>query len=538
MKKNPDFPENHPTASPVEALPIPLAAMLFLAALLLLLFVGAPMQNASFGWGLLATELICILLPAVWLLRLRGIRILPGLSVTDPDTRRLKLPSPGAAILILLLGCGLWLVGSFLEAVLTQILPVSAGSPPDAFPTTTGRLLLIALGMVVAAPICEEALFRGVIQRSNAIHGKWAGILVSAGLFALFHLSFQRALSIIPVALGLAWLFWRTGSLIPGILLHAVNNLAGMVLLMVSTRNPGLILPIHAIIGFAAGLLIILTTIPLLKWLIPAPVEEPRPEPLPGSPIRRWMPVIVNFIAILVMIVTLQAGTRPGVLAKGNPLKLEAKPLGAPVELHYTVHNRLDAHVGNMICKLQPVESATQLDCARHVDAYETTTLTGYYASDTQDCHLTAVWDAEMHLVSASQTCKSDKSTGEWTAERAGEEIQLRYVDPEMDRTLIIPADGMLPQEAPFRLMALPFSLGEALGSTLGWANRWQPELNAMGPLVEDVVVFVQTAQPLRHWVVWRVMIGKSLVGYYDTNAPHTLLQYEDDVFIYKLVDE
>jgi uncharacterized protein len=56
-----------------------------------------------------------------------------------------------------------------------------------------------------------------------------ATILVTAALFALAHVSawgFARPVSLLPLALMLGWLRWRTGRLWPCIALHGWSNLS------------------------------------------------------------------------------------------------------------------------------------------------------------------------------------------------------------------------------------------------------------------------------------------------------------------------
>ncbi|CUU37165.1 CAAX protease self-immunity [Armatimonadetes bacterium DC] len=87
---------------------------------------------------------------------------------------------------------------------------------------------------VVLAPIVEEFVFRGVLfqtlwQRTGRV---WLSAFVSGFLFAIIHPQFLAGL--IPLtAIGtvLALLFAYTRSLVPSILLHAVNNLVAMLAL-------------------------------------------------------------------------------------------------------------------------------------------------------------------------------------------------------------------------------------------------------------------------------------------------------------------
>jgi membrane protease YdiL (CAAX protease family) len=78
------------------------------------------------------------------------------------------------------------------------------------------------------APLAEEFFFRGFMFRALAGRMQWwwaAGI--TGGVFGVIHLPGSPAESVLVLAafgVALCWLLWRTGSLIPCIMLHAFNN--------------------------------------------------------------------------------------------------------------------------------------------------------------------------------------------------------------------------------------------------------------------------------------------------------------------------
>ena len=103
-----------------------------------------------------------------------------------------------------------------------------------------GMVALWFAFVVLLAPIAEELLLRGeVYARASAFLGPAATISVTALIFCLAHVglepaprnagpftAFARPLTLLPLALTLGWLRWRTGRLWPCILLHAWSNLA------------------------------------------------------------------------------------------------------------------------------------------------------------------------------------------------------------------------------------------------------------------------------------------------------------------------
>ncbi len=84
--------------------------------------------------------------------------------------------------------------------------------------------------LTILAPVAEELLLRGeAYARADAALGPAGAILVTAVIFAAAHVSswgLARPVSLLPLALALGWLRWRTGRLWPGIALHGWSNLA------------------------------------------------------------------------------------------------------------------------------------------------------------------------------------------------------------------------------------------------------------------------------------------------------------------------
>ena len=78
---------------------------------------------------------------------------------------------------------------------------------------------------VVAAPILEEFILRGVIERGLLKHTTPArAILWSSFFFAVIHLNPWQAIGAFIAGLFLGWIYWKTSSLTACIFIHAVNN--------------------------------------------------------------------------------------------------------------------------------------------------------------------------------------------------------------------------------------------------------------------------------------------------------------------------
>lgn len=131
---------------------------------------------------------------------------------------------------------------------------VLAGQPaPDSghklleeFSKNASRLASISMlfSVVVVAPVLEEFVYRGMLQSClRAAFSRRFTIVLASAIFALMHYR-NVPLQVIPglFALGciLGWLYERTGSLVPGITLHAGFNLSNILLFYLITRfGPG-----------------------------------------------------------------------------------------------------------------------------------------------------------------------------------------------------------------------------------------------------------------------------------------------------------
>lgn len=89
---------------------------------------------------------------------------------------------------------------------------------------------VVAGALIIAvAPVSEEIFFRGFMY--GGLRSRlpvWAAALISGGIFGLLHYTDPNSLTVVPqlalLGVVLAWLYERTGSLWPPIMLHVVNN--------------------------------------------------------------------------------------------------------------------------------------------------------------------------------------------------------------------------------------------------------------------------------------------------------------------------
>ena len=82
------------------------------------------------------------------------------------------------------------------------------------------------------APLAEELVFRGAILRSLLKWNSrpWVAILISAVLFSAAHMNPAQIPDTLLIGLLLGWLYYRTDSIVPGVVFHWVYNTVAHVL--------------------------------------------------------------------------------------------------------------------------------------------------------------------------------------------------------------------------------------------------------------------------------------------------------------------
>ncbi|MDD4857318.1 MAG: type II CAAX endopeptidase family protein [Candidatus Krumholzibacteria bacterium] len=105
-------------------------------------------------------------------------------------------------------------------------------------PKGPASFFFIALGVVAAAAVAEELLFRGFIQRIFQRNMSGPLAVVLAGLiFALSHFNPPALLGIAALGILYGYIFYRTGNLWYSILAHAIYNLVTLVRLNAATEE-------------------------------------------------------------------------------------------------------------------------------------------------------------------------------------------------------------------------------------------------------------------------------------------------------------
>ncbi len=146
------------------------------------------------------------------------------LKVTRLKTKdlRIMLPAPWSPGFCLPVFLGVANLANLAGALINRL----TGSPAtsEMLPSGGPELFMQFLALCVMPAIAEELLFRGAFQGLMRPCGSAAAIFAPALLFGVLHLDLAQGLTAFACGVFLGWLAERSGSILPGMLLHLVNN--------------------------------------------------------------------------------------------------------------------------------------------------------------------------------------------------------------------------------------------------------------------------------------------------------------------------
>mgnify|MGYP002231536201 FL=1 len=121
---------------------------------------------------------------------------------------------------------GLWIMlAEQLPSLQKSVEAVNAGTENIAGGNAFGTFMIA----VIAAPVVEEILFRGIVLRSMwKFAPAWASILISSVLFGAYHLNIVQAAYATLMGIAAGILYEKKRNLLFPILVHFANNLITM----------------------------------------------------------------------------------------------------------------------------------------------------------------------------------------------------------------------------------------------------------------------------------------------------------------------
>jgi membrane protease YdiL (CAAX protease family) len=192
------------------------ALLAYSVSVLLIIFLGSLLQFYHLNIGFVVTEIAFIAIPAVVVLRLHRKAV---------DRSRFSIPSARQFSLTVLIGCCAVALGVYQGIITRQaLLGVDLSG-------VHGAGSMLHLLMVLFPPVCEELLFRPVIQ--SGLARQWsnrAAVILTAVLFGLFHLSLVRFPETFVMGLFIGIVFLKTQRFWCAAAVHFLCNALGPVL--------------------------------------------------------------------------------------------------------------------------------------------------------------------------------------------------------------------------------------------------------------------------------------------------------------------
>lgn len=235
-----------------------------LQALISMLTVLIPSVASTVAYELCAA----LLYAATFSIPVFLFRIISSHTVVEP--MRLQLSVPRETPLYILFGVAAVSATAYINAFLISFFQPSVGVEEEilgsAAYTTNYELILLFFSLAVVPAFVEEFMFRGMILSNLLPYGRTTAIVGSALLFGLMHQNPQQFFYTTAAGLVLGWVYVRTQSIWPCVLLHFFNNFQSVLRTPISERLPqatadvvifwmeGVIL----LLGLVSGVLLIL----------------------------------------------------------------------------------------------------------------------------------------------------------------------------------------------------------------------------------------------------------------------------------------
>lgn len=234
-----------PMGMPQQGVSLPVADRLALgAAIIMCSYLGLSLVAAKWLSGMPAAQQA---LPFVGILAsialitqvsLMGYRFtLSSLGISANGLGKRILWGIGAYLALL----PILLVALFVVSALAKVLPGNAHPVGEEVLNSTGlQALGLFLVAAVIAPIWEEIMFRGLLFPALSAVTKspvW-GAVISSFVFAAIHPQGPAGIPLLmTLALGMCFISYQTKSLVPNIIMHAINNGGALFMLLLIGKD-------------------------------------------------------------------------------------------------------------------------------------------------------------------------------------------------------------------------------------------------------------------------------------------------------------
>jgi len=508
--------------------------LLFLISMILVISLGSLVQSLSLPIGLLITEVVLIFLPAWYLLKREKVNI--------PQSVKFQKTRNSVLLVSFLLGMGAWLLDSMIEILAVQITGYQNPAIPGMVPTSVLQAVLIFLGLAIAAPICEEFVFRGVIQSSyQKYFSPIIAILLASILFALFHLRLQGFAGLLPIALVLGFTYWRTRSILASMVVHFANNLFSVIVLVQAGLFPNNQLPFPSLQAAVFGIFLLVVGLMLLIRLTPKPEPESKAAEfsINKNRIATWWPIVVATIIFMI-----SAGQEVMNSSPINYLPLSANQMPEKVNLSYELRHKGDEVIGSANCQISSDVETIQLDCQRSSEAFEVQTGNSYYSSMAGSTEMKAKWKkTDLAIISLKQIDKTESFSNQWEINPFNDESRLIVTNSRgFEEQFDFSSNILITEEWPFRLKGLPFETQNTWITSYLEPFGWREKTQDNGPVLKSNFLIQSSKEtikvPAGEFETWKVQLMNGQAAWYTVASPHLPVKIQGNVFDYYLLEQ
>ena len=212
-----------------------IAVILYIAASIIVGFSGVDAESEPikmYAINALVTQVGAILLPSIVMMRGQ-----------DPVRYGFKRISFGQVLLSVLIGIGLFLAVTGINSLFTtaaeevlgqDLSEMSTQLPPMDTPfNAVASVVLIA----IIPAVTEEVLFRGAMLNSWRQLGRRRAIWLTSITFALMHVQPVSMPAFLFIAYFLGAMSYESGSTVPCMIAHFMNNAISLVLIWIAGRG-------------------------------------------------------------------------------------------------------------------------------------------------------------------------------------------------------------------------------------------------------------------------------------------------------------
>lgn len=192
------------------------------------------MPNATLNQNVIAVSCVFILSFLIPIMILKG-------YIDIPKTKKYVKKSSskkGQIVSYTLMGiAAMYVIGFIVELILEKI-NVNPTMIENAlyFDNSYLGYILFFIEIAILPAIFEELLFRKVMLNGAKKYGTVFSIIFTAVMFGLIHMNIPQAINAVFIGIVFAYVAIKTGSIIPSMILHFVNN-GTQALLMINENN-------------------------------------------------------------------------------------------------------------------------------------------------------------------------------------------------------------------------------------------------------------------------------------------------------------